>query len=209
MENEGKSTVSANLALALSKKYSRVLLMDCDLHKPACRKILDAEIPAHFTQDVIRGTVSLENAVCSDKRSRMQMLFARRSKPEEASTMIDADNLNVMLEQARAQFDYVVIDLAPMSVVSDTEVLMELADASLLVVRQNGVRAMDLNRAIGDLQRGKAKLLGCVLNNVHATEILSGEGYGTGYGRYGGYGGYGRYGKYGRYAAYTQRKSEE
>ena len=86
---------------------------------------------------------------------------------------------------------------------------MEFADASLLVVRQNGVLATDLNRAIRNLQRGRAELLGCVLNNVHSTEILSGEGYGTGYGRYGGYGQYGRYGRYGRYAAYAQRQPEE
>lgn len=209
MENEGKSTVSANLALALSKKYPRVLLMDCDLHKPACRKIMDYGTPAHYTQDVAQGKVSLEAAVCADKRSRMKMLFARHSKPEEAAEMISTSKIAGVLKQAREQFDYVVIDLAPMSVVSDTEVIMDLADASLLVIRQNGVRTTDLNRAIADLQRGKAELLGCVLNNVHSTGILSGEGYGTGYGWYGGYGRYGRYGKYGRYAAYSQRQTEE
>ena len=201
MENEGKSTVSANLALALSKKYSRVLLMDCDLHKPACRKILEHEVPAYYTQDVIQGKSSLDAALCTDKRSRMQMLFARRSKPEEAAALINADNMAAMMERARELFDYVIIDLAPMSAVSDSEVLMELADASLLVVRQNGVHVTDLNRAIGDLQRGKADLLGCVLNNVYSTELLSGEGYGTGYDRYGGYG------RYGRYAAYSKNNS--
>lgn len=209
MENEGKSTVAVNLALALSKKYPRVLLMDCDLHKPACQKILEHEKPAYYTQDVIQGTALLEKAVCADKRSRMKTVFAKHSNPQEAAELMNAKNMAVVLDWARAMYDYVVIDLAPMSVVTDTEVMMELADASLLVVRQNGVRTTDLNRAIGDLQRGKAKLLGCVLNNVHSTEILSGEGYGTGYGRYGAYGRYGRYGKYGRYAAYAQRQSEE
>ena len=86
---------------------------------------------------------------------------------------------------------------------------MEFADASLLVIRQNGVLVTDLNRAISDLQRGEAKLLGCVINNVYSTELLSGEGYGTGYSRYGGYGNYGRYGRYGRYGVYDQRQTEE
>ena len=86
---------------------------------------------------------------------------------------------------------------------------MELVDGSLLVIRQNGVRAPDLNRAIRDLQRGKAKMLGCVLNNVYATATFSGEGYGVGYGRYGGYGKYGKYGKYGRYAAYATKNHGE
>ena len=86
---------------------------------------------------------------------------------------------------------------------------MEYADASLLVVRQNGVRVTDLNRAIRDLQRGKAKMLGCVLNDVISTAVFSGEGYGVGYGRYGGYGKFGRYSKYGRYAAYAAKIKEE
>ena len=196
MENEGKSTVSANLALALAKKYPKVLLLDCDLHKPACRKILDHEIPAHFTHEVIRGEVELADAVCKDKRSRLHMLFAKHCGPQDVNELIGTSDMGRMLEQARKEFDYVVIDMAPMSVVSDTEAVMELSDASLLVVRQNGVRSLDLNRAINDLQRGKAKLLGCVLNNVYSMDILSGEGYGTGYGRYGGYGKYGRYGVY-------------
>lgn len=86
---------------------------------------------------------------------------------------------------------------------------MEHVDGSLLVIRQNGVRAQDLNRAIRNLQRGRAKLLGCVLNNVYATATFSGEGYGVGYGRYGGYGKYSRYGKYGRYAAYASKQNVE
>jgi len=95
------------------------------------------------------------------------------------------------------------------NVTATREFEMHDADGSLLVVRQNGVSVTDLNRAIMDLQRGKAKMLGCVLNNVYSTGLLSGEGYGTGYGRYGGYSRYGRYGKYGRYGAYAAKKLEE
>ena len=209
MENEGKSTVATNLALALSKKYPKVLLLDCDLRKPACRKILEYEKPGHFTHEVIQGEVDLADAVCSHKLSRMQMLFAKRSSPQEAGQLISSEGMGQLLDRARELYDYIIVDMAPMSLVSDTEAVMEFADASLLVIRQNGVRVTDLNRAVNDLQRGKSKLLGCVINNVYSTEILSGEGYGTGYGRYGGYGNYGRYGKYGRYGTYAQRQTEE
>lgn len=209
MENEGKSTVSTNLALALAKKHPKVLLLDCDLRKPACRKILDYDTPGHFTHEVIRGEVELADAVCNHKLSRMQMLFAKRCAPQEAGQLISSDGMGQLLDRARELYDYIIIDMAPMSLVSDTEAVMEFADASLLVIRQNAVRVMDLNRAINDLQRGKSKLLGCVINNVYSTELLSGEGYGTGYGRYGGYSNYGRYGRYGRYGTYAQRNTEE
>ena len=209
MENEGKSTVSTNLALAMAKKYKKVLLIDLDLYKPAVRKILEHEKPEHYVGDVIGGTVALEDAVKIDKLSRLNVLFAKSSKADEASQLISSPGLAAMLQEARELYDYVLIDLPPMSLSPEPEAVMEYTDASLLVIRQNGVFTTDLNRAIADLQRGDAKLLGCVLNNVYATEILSGEGYGTVYGRYGGYGRYGRYGKYGRYGVYAQMNSEE
>lgn len=211
MENEGKSTVSSNLALAMAKKYDKVLLIDLDLHKPACRKIMDHDVPVHWCQEVLEGDVPLTEAVCVDKLSRMDMLFAKHCTPQEASELMTADKLSRLMNQAREAYDFVVIDLPPMAIVPDPEAVMEHVDGSLLVIRQNGVRAPDLNRAIRDLQRGKAKMLGCVLNNVYGSALFSGEGYAVGYGRYGGYGKYGRYGKYGkygRYAAYTEKQSE-
>lgn len=208
MENEGKTTVAANLALSLSKKFPKVLLVDCDLHKPAIRKVMEQGLPELCTQDVIQGKALLADAVKTDKRSRLQMLIAKRSNPQEAGDMIGSAGMAALIAQAREQFDYIVIDLPPMSAAPDTEAVAELADAALLVVRQNGAMAGDLNRAIADLQRGKAKLLGCVLNNVYATRFFSGEGYGSAQGRYGGYGNDGAYGRYGRYAVYTQKQND-
>jgi Mrp family chromosome partitioning ATPase len=92
-----------------------------------------------------------------------------------------------------------------MALVSDAEGMMELADASVLVVRQNKAKAGGINRAIATLEGGNAKLLGCVLNDVYATGLSGdgyGYGYGYGYGRYGRYGKYGYYGKYGHYGHY-------
>ena len=208
MENEGKTTVAANLALSLSRKHARVLLVDCDLHKPAVRKVMEQGMPEFCAQDVIQGKVLLSEAVKTDRRSRLQMLLAKRSNPQEAGDLIGSAGMAALIAQARECYDYVVIDLPPMSAAPDSEAMTELADAALLVVRQNGVTAGDLNRAIEDLQRGKARLLGCVLNNVYATRFFSGEGYGSGQGRYGGYGGYGRYGRYGRYSANIQKQDE-
>ena len=126
--------------------------------------------------------------------------------------VVQSEGLTRLIQQAREKYDFVVIDLPPMALVPDPESVMEHVDGSLLVVRQNGVRTNDLNRAIRELQRGKAKLLGCVLNNVYTTALFNGEGYGTGYGRYGGYGKYGKYGKYSkysRYAVYAEKQNDQ
>ena len=97
MENEGKSTVSANLALAMARKHPKVLLVDLDLHKPACRKILEQEMPEYWTHDVINGTVSLEAAVKTDKLSRMDVLMAKHCAPKEAADLINDPGLPAMI----------------------------------------------------------------------------------------------------------------
>ena len=177
-----------------------MLLIDLDLHKPACRKIMEHPVPKHWVNDVIRGSVPLAKAVNTDKLGRMDMLFAKHCGPRDTNELINSSGLNELLVQSREQYDFVVIDLPPMGVVPDPEAVMEYADGSLLVVRQNGMRAADLNRAIRDLQRGRAKMLGCVLNDVISTAVFSGEGYGVGYGRYG---------RYGRYAAYAAKHDKQ
>jgi len=85
-----------------------------------------------------------------------------------------------------------------MSVVSDAEGMANLADASLLVIRQNAAAAPAINKAVATLNAANAKLLGCVLNNVYSTFLSSGQGYR--------YGGFGKDGHYGRYDSKASRK---
>ena len=198
MENEGKSTVAVNLALSMAKKHSKVLLIDCDIHKPACHKILGLEQPLFYLNDVLRDGVPMENAIQTDKFYGLHILPSKRLPHAAASDLVNTDTFRELLNQAREEYDYVVIDMPPMSAATDAEFVMELVDATLLVVRQNFAAASSVNRAISVLQSGNSRNLGCVLNNVYTTYISSGEGYAAGYGRYGSYG---KYGKYGRYAS--------
>ena len=107
--------------------------------------------------------------------------------------------MQAFLNWARTEFDYVVMDLPPMSAASDAEGMAELCDAAIMVVRQNTAVAPAINKAAAALDKSRVKLLGCVINNVWSTAISSGQaGYGFGYGRYSHYGRYGNYGNYGR-----------
>jgi len=192
LENEGKSTVSVNIALSLAQKYDKVLLIDCDLRKPACYAVM-GKIPVEIgLRNVLSGRNDYTKALIRDKKSGLYMLLEKRGN-RNSGDLIASKEMAELIRWARSEFDYVVLDLPPMGKVSDAESMMELADASLLVVRQNEALAPMLNRAISALESGKAKLLGCVLNNVHTTALSSGQGYG-GYGKYGHYGHYGHYG---------------
>lgn len=192
LENEGKSTVAVNLALSMEQKHSRVLLIDCDMRKPACHLILRQNEVRYGLVDVLQGKANAQDALIRYQDSGIFMLLETKgsSKPGD---LLASEEMAALLEWARENFDVVILDLPPISVASDSETVKELADASLLVVRQNRATAKALNKAVASLDGGRAKLIGCVLNGVRRTRLTSGHGYGYGYG-YGHYNHYERYG---------------
>ena len=203
-ENEGKTTVSANLALSFAKQYRNVLLIDCDLRKPACHSILEMKHPKFCINDVAEGKVPLREAIVTDRLSGLQVLCARKTTNTSADLIFDTIGMKKLFKQVRDEFDVVVVDLPPMSVCADSEYVAEYADASLLVVRQNSVGVPELNHAVSVLENTHARMLGCVVNNVHTSFLTSGEGCATGYSRRSyGYGG--KYGKNRYYSTYSSK----
>lgn len=198
LENEGKSTVAVNLAFALAQKHERVLLIDTDLRKPACHRILERKDVVCGLDSILSGKAQLSEAIIRDKDRNLYMILHKASVSKPAD-MINSPRMQALLNWARTEFDYIILDLPPMTAASDAEGMADLCDAAIMVVRQNAAVAPAINKAAASLGRGKAKLLGCVINNVWSTALSSGQGgYGYGYGRYGHYGHYGHYGNYGR-----------
>lgn len=189
LENEGKSTLAVNLALAMAQKGRRVLLIDGDIRKPACHAILHKRYFSHGLREVLRGKAGVTDALIRYKKSNMYMLLEKRGS-SKFGDLIVSERMKEILEWAREEFDFVVLDLPPISAASDAEGMKELADAALLVVRQNMAVAKAVNKAIASLDGGKAKMLGCVLNNVYSSKLTSGIKHG--------YGHYNRYNYYNR-----------
>ena len=191
LENEGKSTVVANLALAMAQKQKKVLLIDCDLRKPACHMVLEHKQFTYGINNVLHNTAELSECFLRYQDTDMYMLLAKKGE-RNTGDLIVSSQMEFLLKWARENFDFVVLDLPPMNVAADAEAMADLADACLLVVRQNMAFADELNNAIGNLEGHRSKMLGCVLNNVYSTQLSSGHSYG--------YGGYKKYHSYGNYS---------
>lgn len=203
LENEGKSTVAVNLALAMARKGNRVLLIDGDLRKPACSKILNLPQKNAGTAEVLLGEAALADCIKRRENNGLYMLCGRKNM-RTATNLVSSPAMEGLLSQAKAEYDFVIVDTPPMSQAPDAECIGAFADAALLVVRQDAAYADELNEAAATLERTGIHLIGCVLNNVYGsasyTPAFSYGAYGK-YGRYGKYGKYGKYGygKYGRY----------
>ena len=201
MENEGKSTIAANLALTFAQKHRQVLLIDCDMRKPACHTVLEENDFSHGLVDLLTGEAPPSECLIHYKKTNLYLLLDKHGS-SSSSDLITCDNMQELIRWARAQFDFVILDLPPMSGVSDAESMAEYADACLLVVRQNTATAPAINKAIASLEGSKSKLLGCILNNVYSTSLFSGQGH-----NYSGYDKYNHYGSYHHYGAKTPNSS--
>ena len=183
MENEGKSTVAANLALGIAQEGNRVMLIDCDFRKPAQYKIFDMEGKnGDDLGKVLTGKAGTENLIRNWNDTNLYMILNRTSS-NSIEAMLKSTTLRQIVGFCRQNMDYVIIDTSPLALVSDTEELAQMADASVLVVRQDTVLTKDINDAIDILNNTRGKVLGCVLNDASSSQI-------TGSTAHYGYGGY-------------------
>ena len=172
-ENEGKSTVASNIALAMAQAGKKVLLFDLDLRRPAIYKIFDVEGKKEngFWKDEV--SVSGQHT--------MQMLLNKRVVKNPA-VYIKEKGIGALIERSKKIADIVIIDSSPMGIAADTELVLSYVDATVLVVRKDKVYARDLNRAIDILKNGNTDFLGYVLNDFENRKLLSRREYGYNYG---------------------------
>ena len=192
---EGKSTVAANLALALAKKYRAVMLIDADLRNPTQfrlfgRKATGPNGLAGLLRSSQLTAERVSNEIIYHKDTNLVTLF-NEHPVRSATELLASENMAKLIAMVRRTVDYVIIDSPPVGMFADGDVLADLVDGSVLVVQQDTVPACDINDAIDAMDQGKAEFLGCVLNQVRTTPLLNRitGSYGYGYGWYGyGYG---------------------
>ena len=202
MENEGKSSIAVNVAIALAENKKKVLIVDGDIRKPAIHKILEIDNDISIN-DYLDSSKSQAEVIRYLKRYKFDVVTARQER-ESAEQLFSTDKLGAFLEKAAKEYDFVIVDSGPAHFVNETITLNEHVDATLLMVKQNVATIGAINETIDRLVSIKDNVIGCIYNAGNMSLINTGRLIG-GYGHYGSYGGYKHYGgfdKYGNYGHY-------
>ena len=195
-ENEGKSTVSVNMALAMSQISKRVVLVEMDFRKPSLYKIMNLQDSDFYGLDeCIKEKADEKDADYSKivdsllyKVPGTDLVTVLSRKPIPQAVEKHSEFIGRIVEELRNKADCIIIDTAPISLVSDVEELAGMADTAVIVVRQHWIEAREINDTI-DVLGGRDRVLGCVFNNARRNS-MSGANMGYGYGYGYGYGGH-------------------
>lgn len=167
---EGKSTVSANLAMTMAQRGHRVLLIDADVRCPTQHQIWQLPNTSGLS-NFITGETPLAMAVQAVAEGLD--ILTSGPVPANPSNLLDSDRLSTRLEELSYSYDCVVVDTAPLAVAADSLVLGKLADGLLMVVQPGVVKATNATAARESLEQSHQKVLGLVINGVEPEKEYS------------------------------------
>ncbi len=168
---EGKSTTLANLAVTIAQSGKKVILVDCDLRRPALNQIFSARGAPGFT-DMMRDDALMSKPPLQDTAVANLRLLASGTIPPNPSELLASRRMSEVIAALQALADMVLFDAPPIVAVTDAAVLATKVDAVLLVVSAGKTKREHAKKAKALLEKVNAHLIGTVLNNVKGEASL-------------------------------------
>lgn len=162
--SEGKTTMAINTAVALAEDGAKVLLIDADLRHPSVAHHLGIEGAAGLAH-VLSGQMGPKDVVQSYWKPNLHILPGGK-RPANAGVLLGSETMKLMVEQALTQYDYVIIDTAPLTVSNDGAVFGRWAKGLLLVVSRNVCEKKSLQEASAALATAQVPVLGFIFNRA-------------------------------------------
>lgn len=191
LPGEGKTFIAVNMASVLAIANRKVLLLDFDLHKPRLAKAMELNNEKGVSSILVGQ--SLPGEVIQNSSIESLDVITSGPVPPNASELILNENLESLIKYAEENYDYVVFDTPPISLITDAEVLMRYSDVKLFVLNSRSTSRTSIDYLERLIEKNKIENVALILNE----EVISKVDYY--YSRYG-YGGYG----YGGYRQYSE-----
>lgn len=209
ISGEGKSFVSSNLAISLSLLGKKVVIVGLDIRKPGLNKVFNISQKEHgITQFLTNPTKNLMDLVQPSDINKNLFILPGGSVPPNPTELLARDGLEKAIETLKANFDYVILDTAPVGMVTDTLLIGRTADLAVYVCRADYTRKAEFTLINELMENNKLPNLCIAINGLDLQKKK--YGYYYGYGKYGKYYGYGkRYGYgYGYGEKHTSREGK-
>lgn len=190
--NEGKSNTSFELARSFAENGKKVLLVDADLRKSVMRQRHRKGKVRFGLSNFLVGRAALNDVICMTDIKNLHMIFSG-PVPPNPSELLGNRRFEKLLEEARSNYDIVIVDTPPLGSVIDTAVVAKHCDGAVMVIESGIISRRFARKVKEQLEVTNCKILGVVLNKVAmSSKSYYGKYYGKYYGRY-----YGKY--YGKY----------
>lgn len=188
MKGEGKSLTSINLAYTIAETGKKVLLMECDLRLPNIAKRLNLESTPGLSNLLVGLNTANQVIQKGVLQTELDVIVAG-DVPPNASELLESSRMQYALEKLSEYYDYVILDLPPVTAVADALVASKLASGMVIVVRQDYATKAALAETMRQMRYANARVLGFVMNGVVDSELpyqkryyKYGYEYGYGYG---------------------------
>lgn len=170
-ENEGKSSVASNIAIALAERHKKVLLVDCDLRKPALHRVfqIQKEVKNTFTE-YLNGLVEFEQTICHVQEG-LDVICQLKGVNHSAKYIL-SEKMTEFIKTCCEQYDLIILDTPPMGVGADVEAILNYADTSIMTVRQDWSDVGAINDFSDVLKQNDKEFMGFVLNAFHESVLV-------------------------------------
>ena len=203
---EGKTFTAANLAVSFALLDKKVVLVGLDIRKPRLAELFEIRDFKHgITNLLVRDTISKEDIrgqiLPSGVNKNLDLLMAGPIPPNPAE-LVTRKSLDTVIEALKEDYDYVLIDTAPVGLVTDTLQIGRVANVTVYMCRADYTAKASFDLINQLAAEKKLPNMSVVINGIDMSKKK--YGYAYGYGKYGKYGSYGKYGTYGNYGTYTK-----